>query len=211
MKLLLLLTLIGIVFGDTPKSYLGYQVLRTHPSNAEQIIFLKDLVFKGEYMLWTEAVIDRPVDVMVPPDNNHLLKEELEVQEIPYEIMIFDVDEQMKAESFSGNVQADFQSAAGHPMTWDEYHPVEHIDSFLFYLQNTYTFVTTEVIGQSFEGRNMTVAKICKGVCGDKPAVWIDGGIHAREWISSATVTWMLRELVENDISHPELTENMDW
>merc|ERR1712025_1351967 len=36
------------------------------------------------------------------------------------------------------------------------------------------------------------------GGCGNKPAVWIDGGIHAREWISLATVTWMLKELVEN-------------
>lgn len=26
-----------------------------------------------------------------------------------------------------------------------------------------------------------------------------------------ATVTWMLRELIENDADHPDLTENMDW
>ena len=41
--------------------------------------------------------------------------------------------------------------------------------------------------------------------------MWIDGGIHAREWISPATVTWMLKELVENDADHPDLTEKMDW
>ena len=41
--------------------------------------------------------------------------------------------------------------------------------------------------------------------------MWIDGGIHAREWISPATVTWMLKELVENDAAHPDLTEKMDW
>ena len=41
--------------------------------------------------------------------------------------------------------------------------------------------------------------------------MWIDSGIHAREWISPATGTWMLSELVENDDKHPELTEGLDW
>ena len=38
-----------------------------------------------------------------------------------------------------------------------------------------------------------------------------DGGIHAREWISPAAVTWVLKELVENDAAHPDLLENLDW
>merc|ERR1712098_112035 len=55
------------------------------------------------------------------------------------------------------------------------------------------------------------VVKVCKGGCGSKPAVWIDGGIHAREWISLATVTWMLRELVENPGNNADLLEGLDW
>ena len=74
-----------------------------------------------------------------------------------------------------------------------------------------YDFVETEVIGQSWEYRDLKIIKICKGGCGNKPAMWIDGGIHAREWIGPAVVTWMLKELVENDNAHPELTENLDW
>ena len=57
----------------------------------------------------------------------------------------------------------------------------------------------------------MILAKVCKGECGAKPAMWIDGGIHAREWISPAAVTWVLKELVENDADHPDLLENLDW
>lgn len=41
--------------------------------------------------------------------------------------------------------------------------------------------------------------------------MWIDGGIHAREWITPATVTWMMKELIENDADHPELLEKLDW
>jgi hypothetical protein len=55
-----------------------------------------------------------------------------------------------------------------------------------------------------------TFGQVCTGGCGNKKAVWIDGGIHAREWISPATVTWMLKELVENP-ENTDLTEGFDW
>lgn len=32
-----------------------------------------------------------------------------------------------------------------------------------------------------------------------KPAIWIDGGMHAREWISPAVATWILHSLVEGE------------
>ena len=52
---------------------------------------------------------------------------------------------------------------------------------------------------------------MCKGGCGDKPAMWIDSGIHAREWIAPAVGTWMLNQLVENSADHPELLDSLDW
>merc|ERR1712004_569898 len=79
------------------------------------------------------------------------------------------------------------------------------------YLEQTFDFCEKELIGQSHEGQDMIVMKVCKGGCGNKPAMWIDSGIHAREWISPATGTWMLNEVVENDARHPELTESLDW
>ncbi|CAH2208480.1 jg14651, partial [Pararge aegeria aegeria] len=32
-----------------------------------------------------------------------------------------------------------------------------------------------------------------------KPAVWLDGGAHAQEWIAPAVTTWILHNLVEGD------------
>ena len=100
---------------------------------------------------------------------------------------------------------------AGHSMDWTDYHPIEDMHSYFDYLETNYDFVTTESIGKSYEGSDMRIAKVCKGGCGNKPAMWFDGGIHAREWISPATVMHMLMEIVENDADHSDLTENLDW
>ena len=43
-------------------------------------------------------------------------------------------------------------------------------------IASQYDFVDTEVIGQSWEGRDLKILKICKSGCGTKPAIWIDGG-----------------------------------
>ena len=57
----------------------------------------------------------------------------------------------------------------------------------------------------------MLYIQVCKGECGNKPAMWIDSGIHSREWISPAVGTWMLNELVENNAAHPTLIDMLDW
>ena len=55
-------------------------------------------------------------------------------------------------------------------------------------------------IGKSVEGRELRVIKIGKPRHdgGSKPAIWIDGGIHAREWISPAATTYVVTQLLEN-------------
>ena len=100
---------------------------------------------------------------------------------------------------------------SGHNMDWEDWHTMADMYTYLNYLEQTYTWVTTQTIGQSFEGQEMRVVEVCRGGCGSKPGMWIDGGIHAREWISPAVNTYLLRELVENDGAHPDLTEELDW
>lgn len=42
-------------------------------------------------------------------------------------------------------------------------------------------------------------------------AIFIDGGIHAREWISPATVTYFINNIVEKFNSESEDIKNTDW
>jgi murein tripeptide amidase MpaA len=54
------------------------------------------------------------------------------------------------------------------------------------------------------------MVKISNGGGGSKPAIWIDGGMHAREWISPATATYIMYKLAK-DSSARSLTDMFDF
>ena len=54
------------------------------------------------------------------------------------------------------------------------------------------------VMGVTEEGRKIVSVHIGAKSSTLKPAIFIEGGIHAREWISPATVTFFIKELVTN-------------
>ncbi|XP_071440233.1 carboxypeptidase B-like [Hetaerina americana] len=96
-------------------------------------------------------------------------------------------------------------------MSWRRYHRFKDIESYIDYLAHTYKEICeTVIIGTSTEGRTLKVLKVSSGGQ-NKPAIWIDGGLHGREWISPATVTYILLQLVEFRDKHPHLLENLDW
>jgi len=192
------------------ESFTGFQVYRAISKDQSDASYLQTLrTIREHYDYWTEVRITGPVDIMVPPGKQEQLESDLELKGISYEIMIPDVQKLIELEKLAAPSKG--APNTKHAMTWDDYHTLEDMYTYLDYLEETFDFVSTEVIGQSFEGRDMRVVKVCRGGCGDKKAVWIDGGIHAREWVSPATVTWMLMELVENDAAHADLTEGLDW
>jgi len=204
MRFLILLTL-GVsltlavhdfVLESANNDFSGFKVYRTLPTEEYQTEFLENLQETSKfYDFWSDAKSKKAVDIMTSPGLDMVLEAELDSHNIAWSVMI------------NKN-----RASSGHSMTWDEYHSLEDMYSYFDYLETTFSdIVSTEVVGQSYEGRDIRVAKVCKGGCGNKKAVWIDGGIHAREWVSPATVTWMLKEVVENDTAHPDLTETLDW
>ncbi|XP_006887189.1 PREDICTED: carboxypeptidase A4 isoform X2 [Elephantulus edwardii] len=68
-------------------------------------------------------------------------------------------------------------------------------------------------IGHSFENRPLYVLKFSTAAEEGRPAIWLNAGIHSREWISQATGIWTARKIVSDYKKDPAITsilEKMD-
>lgn len=97
---------------------------------------------------------------------------------------------------------------------WDRYHTLEEIYDWLDELEKNYpNIVTTVVMGRSFENKEIKGIKInYNPERSVKYIGMLEGTLHAREWISPATVTWIIKEfLTSSDPEVRALAENLEW
>ena len=95
--------------------------------------------------------------------------------------------------------------------SWTKYHRINQIYAYLDCLALEYSDRVQLInIGRSTQNRPLKVLKIGTGNRKRK-SIWIDGGIHAREWISPATVLFVVRQLVERYDYHKDIVDNYDF
>lgn len=88
----------------------------------------------------------------------------------------------------------------GHNLTFERYHKINDIYKYMDHLSQEYSeFVEVETIGKSYEGVPLKVIRIKTNQnATEKNAIWVDGGIHAREWIAVSSVLYLINELIYN-------------
>jgi len=136
-----------------------------------------------------------PTDILARRWELPKLKQTLKRLDLDYEILIADVAEHLA----KMQKRTELARSKSNRMDWESYHTYDEINDWLDELAATYPDIATVTdVGTSYEGRTMKLLKLSTG--GDKQAVFTDGGIHAREWIAPATVTYFINELVTNDV-----------
>ncbi|XP_055072409.2 carboxypeptidase O isoform X1 [Misgurnus anguillicaudatus] len=99
---------------------------------------------------------------------------------------------------------------------YNKYHPMSEIYAWIDQIVEENTgVVTSSVFGRTFEGRNMTYLKISVNPDGkQKKAIWMDCGIHAREWIAPAVCQWFVKEILrtfKTDKKLNKMVQNLDF
>ena len=86
------------------------------------------------------------------------------------------------------------------------------INAYLEQLAADYPdIVTLDTLGQSYEKRDMKLIRISSGPSDPpKPVIFVDAGIHAREWIAPAVALYLINQLVETK-DNSGLYEGVNW
>lgn len=146
------------------------------------------------------------VDILASPENLVMIEDNLRKWNIASERIIKDVGLKIKhMATFDVNRDhvADNGTLSNRLATsrfYTDFHRYSVIEAKLHELEQLDPRVTLEVIGKSSEGRNLYLVKVSNDASAKKPIVLIDGGHHAREWISHATVMYFIESLVNIDV-----------
>ncbi|KAF5296619.1 hypothetical protein FQA39_LY12447 [Lamprigera yunnana] len=191
-------------------SYTGSQLWKVSIENDEQLDVIQKLAENEHLSTWGGN--KTCYDIFVKLKCVEEVTKKLQENNIKYKVLTENIQKWIDEENPPINEEIDeLEDRSGHRLTWQMYHRFADINTFLDYLATTYpSLCTLKKIGTSVEGRELRVLKISNGNAGNK-AVWVDGGIHAREWISPATVTFIINDFVENWHNQPNAIRNIDW
>ncbi|KAF4014176.1 hypothetical protein G4228_005411 [Cervus hanglu yarkandensis] len=79
--------------------------------------------------------------------------------------------------------------------SYNRYHPMGEIYQWMSEIREKYTEVVTQhFLGMTYESRPMYYLKISQPSNNPKKIIWMDCGIHAREWIAPAFCQWFVKD-----------------
>ncbi|XP_044731556.1 carboxypeptidase B-like [Chrysoperla carnea] len=186
------------------KCYDGYKVYQINTTNSDDIHKLMTIVDEvNGTSVWQ---LGAPSDVLVAPETQQKFVNALHNNSLYYITKIHNLVRKRVS------IARSYKATNLDDITFDRYYRSYEINNYLDKLAENYQNLTSVIdIGNTFENRTMKLLRISTGGNNSKPAIFIDGGIHAREWISTAQVLYIIQQLVENYKENFDLIENIDW
>lgn len=200
----LLWLLLGVIVTAKVR-YDKHQVFRVVPVDKEQLQALRNLEQENQGLNFWASVrgLNMPVDIMVPP---HLLRDfhsAVRRNNLNSDLIIPDVQNVIDSEKPAQQMREGYG--------WTDYYDLNDTYDYLRSLAKDYPDVVKLYVGgTTFEGRDILGVKLSYKE--GNPKIFVESGIHAREWICPALATWILNQLLtseEADIRF--IAENFDW
>ncbi|KAJ8681685.1 hypothetical protein QAD02_017477 [Eretmocerus hayati] len=202
------------VFAASEKaSFQNYKVFRVTPENDQQLELLRQLENLQGYSFWREpSQLSLSSDVMVAPAQLPEFLDLLNSTGLAYETYISDVQRLIDEENPPEDATSTLRAVEN--FGWNRYHSLEDMYVWMDSLARSYPAKVSLIVGgKTYQGREIRGVKLSFGGARvERPGIFIEGGIHAREWISPATVTYLIDRLVRSENSEVRrLAEAYDW
>ncbi|NXG94948.1 CBPA2 Carboxypeptidase, partial [Stercorarius parasiticus] len=197
------------------ETFVGHQVLRIKTRNEEEVkqLQLLESLEHLELDFWINpSTAALPVDVRIPANNVQAVKAFLESHGIEYSILIEDLQVVLDKEK-EDMAYSQQRERSSNSFNYGTYHTLDSIYAELDHLASEYSNIVSKLqIGQSYEKRPLYVLKFSTGGS-NRPAIWLDAGIHSREWVTQASAIWIAKKIASdygNDPSVTSLLNKMD-
>ncbi|XP_031572403.1 carboxypeptidase B-like [Actinia tenebrosa] len=193
------------------KTYYGDRVLRVTPKTEAALKFLNGLVEDDqnyELDFWTfPSFIARPVDVHVSRSKCKQFERLLQQNNVPFKVRLRNLQRLVNMEGMRLRSGRNFDSS---------FHSYQQIESEMRRLSQLHnnTIARVSSIGKTYEGRHIYLIQISANQTKNKPILFLNCGIHSREWISISTCMYLARRLVNNyerDSQIRKLIEKLEW
>ncbi|KAE9547302.1 hypothetical protein FO519_009486 [Halicephalobus sp. NKZ332] len=209
----LLFAVITVASGLTiPKKYFGHQVLKLHLKDEKDVQIFKEINEILHLDVWrSPKKLPGTLDVRVSISQKEALLNVLGKHSINHVMMIDDLQLKLDVEKAELAKRTIFK-AGDHPnlITIDQYHNLAEISAYLDSVASTYNgTVTVGSLGKSYQGNDLKYVKIGKPGP-SKKAAFINGCVHAREWLSCATMVYIIDQLTTNATQYSDLLTNLD-
>ncbi|KAM9189648.1 carboxypeptidase O [Mergus octosetaceus] len=194
--------------------YDGDQVLHIVPETFQQVQHLQHLCSTLMLDLWKPQLLEdiragEDLHIRVPAPLVQEVKDSLDQHMISYKVLINDVQELLDESVTKERSQR--QVPEGYNYT--KYHPMEEIYEWMTQIEKNSELVTQHYLGNTVENQKIYYLQISQPSNKPKKIIWMDCGIHAREWIAPAFCQWFVKEILQNyesDATIRRFLQNLD-
>nr|XP_057907868.1 carboxypeptidase B2 [Doryrhamphus excisus] len=186
------------------------QILSITPTTPEQVDILKNISSQYETTLWQPAhhqyiQEETQVHLYVPANSSSVVKELLQRYTITHQVLLDNAKELIEMQT--RNDTTDPRSSVSF---YERYHSLEDIYRWINHTtQDNPDTIQTILLGSSYEKRPLYALKLSVN-SENKKAMWIDCGIHAREWISPAFCLWFIQYSLAFYKQNKDITDILD-
>lgn len=188
---------------DGYKSYKDYKIYEMEGNKHEMEIVMRYLLENHEIPY--HSAIEDKCQILVAPAVAPIVESVAKSERISTKVVIDDYSKIIDMEKGGSLRQEGF--------SWTAYYDVDDVYSYLKNMSKTYPESAHLVVGgKSYEGRQILGLRINTPTRNIKSVMFIESGIHAREWITTASITYFINELLTSDDPKIQALKNKyDW
>ncbi|EDW17770.1 carboxypeptidase B [Drosophila mojavensis] len=210
-----LLLLVCSVAALSAHSYDGYKIYDIYARNNFEKQLLLRLANNVDYDFFDmPRALDVATRVMVQPKDQESFEELLRRFAVNFMVIDNNVGNTLQQEQLENQSQRLMaQRDTKRSISFTAFHRHDEINAYLDELAKAYpSRVTVKTAGKSYENRDLKTITISNGDGkSGKNVIFLDAGIHAREWIAPAAALYVIYQLVENFVANADLLKSYDW